>query len=1056
MFVKKLVEKANSIKKPGGNSPEGLKASDVDPRVVFHQGIPSGAAKFAYDPIQKILALSTKDGRIKLYGKDNAQAVLDSSENLPSKFLQFIQNQGILLNVTSNNHIEVWDIEKKLLSDVYVAKAEITSFAVIQHSLYMYIGHFNGNISVLKLEQDPLHIVKTKYTIPFSASYGNSEVPDDTTVMHILPQPAAESKRVLVIFRNGQIILWDIQESRTIFRTGGNILQPLHNNETKKVSSACWSCPFGSKIVVGYNNGEIFIWSIPSLNIGNGSSASEYYSSQSTPLLKLNLGYKSEKISIASIKWLYAGGKASRLYVMGASDHASSNLLQVVLLNEHTESRTIKLGLLLSECCVDMEIISTSTEQGKQHKQDSFLLLGKSGHVYLYDDTFIERYLLQSQSKSTPSLPKDVIAKLPLADSSITTSKFISNNSNVFYSEDEYYRQLVKNHPLFVPVETNQKDGISPSSAKFSGFSKVQNLYITGHSNGAVNFWDASCPLFTPILQLKQQSENDFSLSGIPLTTLYFDINSPLLVTGDQNGTVRIFRFKPEPYATNIFSGSKKGIDHIIQSVKIVKINGSITTVNIDHSSTRLAVGSDQGHVSVFNMDGPTLSYQKHIASEIASGITSLQFLTCSLHGFDKNILAVGTKDSSVLALDNETGNMMSTGTVQPKKPSKALFVQVFDGQVEQLTGSVTKDGFDSREGNNIENATTKQLYILLCSEKALYVYSLVHAIQGVKKVLHKKKFHSSSCCWASTFYSPSGVGLVLLFTDGKVELRSFPELSLIVETSIRGFNYSPSKSKSFSDWQICSSSKGDIVLVNGDQEIFAVSVLVQRSIFRILDSVSCIYTKEMMLSQEELIPAAVIHKEKKKGIFSSFSVGKEKHAPLMETEDSRESIRELSVIFSKENFPCDADDNDDLTIDEDEVELNIDDIDLDDHVEKRKDHGILGLGALNKKKLTGKFNALKGRLKEMKGNIQKTSVKEEQQEEQPATVDQIKKRYGFSSSSNETSVAKMAESKLQENLKKLQGINLRTTEMQDTAKSFSSMANQVLRTAEQQQDKRS
>lgn len=35
------------------------------------------------------------------------------------------------------------------------------------------------------------------------------------------------------------------------------------------------------------------------------------------------------------------------------------------------------------------------------------------------------------------------------------------------------------------------------------------------------------------------------------------------------------------------------------------------------------------------------------------------------------------------------------------------------------------------------------------------------------------------------------------------------------------------------------------------------------------------------------------------------------------------------------------------------------DDIDLDDHVEKRKDHGILG--ALNKKKLTGKFQALKG-----------------------------------------------------------------------------------------------
>lgn len=43
---------------------------------------------------------------------------------------------------------------------------------------------------------------------------------------------------------------------------------------------------------------------------------------------------------------------------------------------------------------------------------------------------------------------------------------------------------------------------------------------------------------------------------------------------------------------------------------------------------------------------------------------------------------------------------------------------------------------------------------------------------QGVKKVLYKKKFHSSSCCWASTFYSHSDVGLILIFTSGKVELR--------------------------------------------------------------------------------------------------------------------------------------------------------------------------------------------------------------------------------------------------------------------------------------------
>lgn len=36
-------------------------------------------------------------------------------------------------------------------------------------------------------------------------------------------------------------------------------------------------------------------------------------------MFKFNFGYKSEKTCIASVKWIYAEGKASRLYVMGAS-----------------------------------------------------------------------------------------------------------------------------------------------------------------------------------------------------------------------------------------------------------------------------------------------------------------------------------------------------------------------------------------------------------------------------------------------------------------------------------------------------------------------------------------------------------------------------------------------------------------------------------------------------------------------------------------------------------------------------------------------------------------
>ncbi|XP_048230318.1 uncharacterized protein LOC8281313 isoform X2 [Ricinus communis] len=1022
MFVKQLVEKASRSKKPGGNL-ERLKSSEVEPRLAFHYGIPSGANMFAYDSIQKILAISTRDGRIKLFGKDNTQLLLECPEAVPSKFLQFIQNKGILINVTSKNHIEVWDVDKKLLSHVHVFKEEITSFTIMQHCFHMYVGDSVGDVSVLKLDQETSSLEQMKYTIPFSASHGNqTEVSADTTVLHILPQPTAESKRVVIVFRDGLITLWEIRESKCIFTTGGSLLHS-QNNETKKVTSACWACPVGSKVAVGYSSGDIFIWSIHSIPNLRTAVASDS-GTRAAPIYKLNLGYKLDKIPIASLKWLHADGKASRLYVMGASDSASTNLLQVILLNEHTETRTIKLGLHLSESCIDMEITSSSFDPST-HIQSSFLLLGKSGHIYVWDDCQIEKYLLQSQSRGSPSLPKEVMMKLPYADSSITIAKFITDISPMLSFGDEDYLLFSQSVPSLFPFEVKPKHGTYMNPVPFSGFSKIKNLYISGHSDGAINFWDASCPIFIPLLSLKQQSEDDISLSGIALTALDFDGNSRLLVSGDQSGMVRIFKFKPEPYATESsfmsFSGtSKRGNNHIIQSIKLMKVNGSVLSMNVSHNSGHLAVGTDQGYVSLIDIKGPTLLYQQHIASEISTGITSLQFDTCNLHGFEKNVLVVATKDSSVLAVDVDTGNTLSTSTVQPKKPSKALFMQILDGR-DMLGGSNVSNSVDPSKGYPVEHAKN-QSSLLICSEKAVYVYSLDHVFQGIKKVYYKKKFHSSSCCWASILCGSSDVGLVLLFTTGKIEIRSLPELSLIKESSIRGFTYSAPRLNSLSDSSVCCSRDGELVMVNGDQEMLIVSVLLQKEHFRLLDSVSQVYTKDFMPSQEGVASGTIVQKEKKKGIFSSMMKdikgSKPKQVSELETEDTRESIEELPAIFATANFACDVEDSNNMAVDTDGIDLDIDDIDLDDAEEKPKDHNILA--APNKQKLASKFQAFTGKIKQLKVKNEKKISKEEQLDEKAGGVDQIKKKYGFSSST-ESTAAKMAESKLHENVKKLQ-----------------------------------
>ncbi|KAF8702482.1 hypothetical protein HU200_032860 [Digitaria exilis] len=549
------------------------------------------------------------------------------------------------------------------------------------------------------------------------------------------------------------------------------------------------------------------------------------------------------------------------------------------------------------------------------------------------------------------------------------------------------------------------------------------------------------------------QNEDNAS-SGNPITSLQFDMPSSILISGEKSGMVHIITFKKDS-TDNIFSflNAKQGDNYNVRSIKL---KGSVTTTSSISKSKHFAAGTEKGIVSVINVEDATVLYQKQFECRISGGIASLQFEIYSHNGYDKDILIIAMEDSSMFILEEETGKLLNPNPVQTDKPSKALLLQML-GYVDVVVvvlylSKPLKKLFmtelspsDASVSDN-HDTVSKESLLLLCTENAIRLFSLSHAIQGIKKIINKKKF-SNSCCFASLIHSSSDeIGLMLVFSNGKIEIRSLPDLSLLKDASLRGFVYSRNMNSTSS---IACSSDGETILVNGEETYFF-STLCQDDIYRHMDSISTVYRKDNSLREESSL-SVKSPKEKKKGLFGMIMKdnkgSKSKESDANGSEQCIETTsEELASLFSSANFAPPSERRNSSLKDEENVELDIDDIDIDDNPQKQKGPHFPGL---SKEKINKGLQTLRGKLKPK--TEEKTSLgnKKTEDETSVSQVDQIKMKYGYGNATNDdsTSVPKMIGNKLQENMKKLEGINLRAADMATGAQSFSAMAKELLRT---------
>ncbi|BBG98065.1 transducin family protein / WD-40 repeat family protein [Prunus dulcis] len=552
----------------------GVRQADLDPRVTVHYGIPSTASILALDRTQSLLAIGTLDGRIKVIGGDNIQELLTSPKPLPFKNLEFLQNQGFLASVSSENEIQVWDLEQRRIASSLQWECNITAFSVIYGTNYMYIGSEYAIVSVLKydVEDGKIKLLPYYITANFIAEAAGMSLPDHLSVVGVLHQPNSlgnrQDKSLLVAYENGLIILWDASEDRVVLVRGSKDLKVKEKTVTsspkdtrnelsdateeskqveKEISSLCWVSDNGSILAVGYVDGDIMFW-----DLSTAASTKDQKSEESdNNVAKLQLSSGDRRLPVIVLHWsanMLHKHHRGQLFVYGGDEIGSQEVLTVLSLDWSSGIESLKCisrtDLTLNGSFADMALLPTAAAM--ESSNTLLFILTNQGQLQVYDKACLSALMSEEQEKTAvpavqypmfiPTIePYMTVAKLALVNTDKECSSAVSEQILVgkINAEDTSTTGGTK-WPLTggVPSQLNDAENYH-----------VERVYVAGYQDGSVRIWDATYPALSLICVLGSEVKGIRStVASATVSALDFCSVSLRLAVGDECGLVRLYK----------------------------------------------------------------------------------------------------------------------------------------------------------------------------------------------------------------------------------------------------------------------------------------------------------------------------------------------------------------------------------------------------------------------------------------------------------------------------------------------------------------------------------
>ncbi|KAL3826120.1 hypothetical protein ACJIZ3_022149 [Penstemon smallii] len=1073
MFAKRLFQKAAHRHL---HHEKGLLTSDdLNFRINVHYGIPSTASILAFDPIQRLLAIGTLDGRIKVIGGDNIEGLLTSPKLLPYKYLEFLQNQGYLISITNNNDIQVWNLETRSIACNLKWESNVTAFSVISGSSFMYIGDEYGLMSVLKYDPDDGQILQLPYHLSSDslAEAGGFSISSRQPIVGVLPQPCSSGNRLLIAYESGIIILWDVVEAHIVVVRGDKVLQlknevvlptaedanfaddtPSNDLEEKEISALCWASTDGSILAVGYIDGDILFW-----NTANASSIKDQQARLSQNVVKLQLSSAEKRLPVIVLNWLDSSKSRNhgdgQLLVYGGDEIGCDEVVTVLSLEWSSGMEAVKcigrVDLTLTGSFADMILIPSSGTMSSD-KNASLFVLSNPGRVHIYDSAGLSSSELQSKNE-LPISSLNFPAGIPTIDPLMTVAEIF----NIRGSMEGGSKIAAVSSTLTLPG--NKKwpltGGVS-NHLSFGKDNKVHRVYVAGYHDGSVRIWDATYPVFSLLCVLKTEGTRENLVgSSVSVTTVNLCSSTLRLAVGSDSGLVQLYNLcSTDETSYHIVTETKSEVcsSAQVQGPRCVAVfdlhKSGVQALDFTNSGSNLVIGYKSSQIAVLDVHSSSVAFTTDYITSLNSPLITVVWKAV-IHDIAKNtnesapkdnhtgeLIFILTKDGNISIIDGKNGSMISSSPSKSKKQSSAISMYVIESHAA-VSQNVSAQGIEKSETNdqssdkNLSAQNLKELFVLLCCKDSLHIYPAKSVVQGESKPVCKVKL-SKPCCWTTLLSKNEKVcGLVIFYQTGEMEIRSLPDLELVKEYSLSSdLRW---KFKVNMERMMSSTDNGHIALANGCEVAF-ISLLEGEHDFRIPESLPNLHDEVLAAAAKAAISVSSDSKRKQGdnpgilgGIVKGFK-GRKSNKSMFLASNSKPNFGLLKEIFMANPFPQPS-----TTIDEHEdAELTIDDIEIDEP---------LPLAS------TSSSHEVDNKDKEKKNEREKLFDGGSDIKPKMRTREEIIAKYR--KAEDASSAAAQAKNKLMERQEKLERISRRTEDLKNGAEDFASLANELVKAME-------